>query len=96
MASDNDFFVIRRFEASNARVLLMMQDRIAYLEEEIRKKDDICETNSWSNGTLRYDVLDDRRKVLEELASRLERYSQYSIHDSSAPPSMIYYLSLIR
>ena len=36
-ASDNDFFVLRRFGALNTRVILKLQDEISELEEELEK-----------------------------------------------------------
>ena len=75
MASDDDFFVLRKFGTLSARVALMMQDRIVHLAEELDKEDRECRQIGANNGTLRYDPRPRRQEILEELAWRLERYS---------------------
>lgn len=54
-ASDDDFFVLRRFGELSVRVLLRLQDRIAILEEDLQRMDHICTENGSNNGTFRYD-----------------------------------------
>ena len=80
MASDNDFFIIRKFDKLNARVILMMQDRISCLEEKLEKIDQECRTmveGKGDNGTLRHDSMDNgRQAILDELVYRLDKYSK--------------------
>jgi hypothetical protein len=45
MASENDFFLLRRFGEMNARVLLHLQWRISQLEEKIHEIDESCKTD---------------------------------------------------
>ena len=75
MSSDDDFFVLRKFGKLNARVALMMQDRISQLEEELNYIDEDCRQLGVSNGTFRHDKIERRQQILEQLARKLERYS---------------------
>ena len=76
MASDDDFFVVRKFGTVCARVILMLQDRIVILTEELEKEDNECRQLGLDNGTLRHDPRPRRQQILEELAWRLEHYSE--------------------
>ena len=76
MASDDDFFVIRRFEKLGARVALLMQNRIVQLEEELRAEDVKCTTRGGDNGSFRKDRQTRRQEVMDELVWRLERYRE--------------------
>ncbi len=73
-ASDDDFFVLRRFGDLSARVLLRLQDRIVKLEEDLQHMDYMCLENGYNNGTFRYDPICERQQLLDELTSRLEQY----------------------
>lgn len=73
-ASDDDFFLLRRFGELSARVLLRLQDRIVQLEEELQRVDDLCLKNGSNNGTFRYDPNYGRQRLLDELTPRLEQY----------------------
>src|ERR1700722_559445 len=42
IASDNDFFVLRRFGTLNARVILALQDQLSKLEEDLEEIDNRC------------------------------------------------------
>lgn len=77
IASDDDFFVLRRFGELGARVLLRMQDRIVKLEEDLQRLDHMCQENGSNNGTFRYDPVWERQRLLDELTSRLEQYRRY-------------------
>ena len=73
-ASDDDFFLLRRFGELSARVLLRLQDRIVILEEKLKGIDEICKNNALNNGTFRYDPSLERQQLLDELTWRLEQY----------------------
>ena len=77
MASSDDFFVLRKFGVLNARVALMMQDRIVQMSEELDREDRECIQMGENNGTMRKDPKPRRQEILEQLAWRLERYSVY-------------------
>ena len=73
-ASDDDFFVLRRFGELSARVLLRLQNRIVMLEEDLQAWDRYCVEKGLDNGTFREDPIWERRQVLDELTWRLEQY----------------------
>lgn len=76
MASDDDFFVLRRFGTLNARVALMLQDQLAYLEEELKNEDDACKRMpKGDSGSFRHDSRTRRRKILGATFWTLEKYS---------------------
>lgn len=81
MASDDDFFVVRRFGELSARVLLRLQDRIVKLEEDIKHMDQMCMENGSNNGTFRYDPIAERQLLLDELTGRLEQYRKCYLLD---------------
>ena len=74
MASDDDFFVIRKFGEVAARVLLRMQDRIAQLEEDLQKEDRISVGQRLHNGTFRKESNPRRDDILDQLTWRLKEY----------------------
>ncbi|MCJ1483705.1 hypothetical protein MMC06_003873 [Schaereria dolodes] len=82
MASDDDFFVVRKFGTVCARVILMLQDRIVILTEELEKEDNECRQLGLDNGTLRHDPRPRRQQILEELAWRLEHYNRFILDHS--------------
>ncbi|KAL8811718.1 MAG: hypothetical protein Q9200_001581 [Gallowayella weberi] len=77
MASDSDFFVIRRFEKLGARVALFMQNKISQLEETVNAEDARCAFEGGDNGTFNGDYNKQRQDALEELVWRLERYQRF-------------------
>jgi hypothetical protein len=82
MASDDDFFIFRRFENANARVLLWMQHQIEKKEARLRELHDIIEKSPLDNG-LRNDsfnwdteYLKERDDLTQDLSDLLLKYSQ--------------------
>jgi hypothetical protein len=83
MASDDDFFIFRRFENANARVLLWMQHQIEKKEARLGELHDIIEKSPIDNG-LRNDsfnwdtqYLKERDDLTQDLSDLLLKYSQY-------------------
>lgn len=77
-ASDNDFFVLRRFKVLNTRVLLRMQDSISQLEEElaaIDSENSQLGISPVNNGSFRHDTVERREEILTEAHSKLKDYS---------------------
>lgn len=74
MASDDDFFVIRKFGEVAARVLLRMQDRIVQLEEKLQKQDRISARQGLDSGTFRNEKNLSRDEIMDELTWRLSAY----------------------
>ncbi|KAI3325317.1 hypothetical protein HD806DRAFT_492635 [Xylariaceae sp. AK1471] len=81
LSSDDDLLIFRRFGALNARVGLMLQDKVTVLEQRLDKLDEAySERNSdpINNGTLR-DDMDDRSLLMEEISDQLDRYNKFLI-----------------
>jgi hypothetical protein len=81
MASSNDFFLVRRFGALNARVLLLLQDRIVQKEGELKDLDDDAGVNNLTgpealSNSIRDDPNDERETLLQEIKSMLDEYSE--------------------
>ena len=80
VASENTFFIVRRFGALNTRIILALQDEIVQLEHRLNRMD---EENSrkqlpddTNNGSFRYDLFDERRDLVQNvLPEKLARYS---------------------
>lgn len=82
MASDDDFFVFRRFESLNAQVLLWMQDRIVRMENKLQDIHKLVEGSDRSlkltNGSFRTDEtnLREREEIMRELSATMHHYSE--------------------
>jgi hypothetical protein len=80
MASEDDFFVFRRFESINAEVILWLQDRITQLESELELMyefvDDRC-----NNGSFRWNEenFPERTALLQRLYEYTLQYSKWQI-----------------
>lgn len=79
IASDNDFFVLRRFGSLSARVLLGLQDQLSCLEldlkaleKRVREKD----APDIHNGSFRQETQDERQTLLSRAQRLLREYSQ--------------------
>lgn len=82
MASGNEFFVLRRFGDLNARVLLLLQDRIVRLEEQLEYEDRmalLAPNEHADSGTFRDEPRLERERILDELSRELDRYSMWPI-----------------
>ncbi|KAF2705066.1 hypothetical protein K504DRAFT_506536 [Pleomassaria siparia CBS 279.74] len=83
MASDDDFFIIRRFQSLNANVILYMQDRIPQIEERLAEihmnNENAPDVEKRRNNSFRWDMKHEveRDKLLCELTSLLHHYNQY-------------------
>ena len=78
VASDNDFFILRRFSALSARVLLGLQDQLSRLEEDletleksVRKKD----APDIHNGSFRQETEKAREALVSQAQRLLRDYS---------------------
>ncbi|KAI9770037.1 MAG: hypothetical protein M1839_003301 [Geoglossum umbratile] len=82
MASDPAFFIVRRFGALNARVILCLQDEIAKHEEELDALDRHFRADALpddtNNGSFRNDPCMERKKLIEEtLRGKLAKYNKF-------------------
>jgi hypothetical protein len=81
MASDDDFFIIRRFQSLNANVILYMQDRISQIEErlkEIHENNENSTDEKRKNSSFRWDMQNEpeRDRLMCELTGLLHHYSK--------------------
>lgn len=85
MASDDDFFVVRRFGTVNAHVILWMQHQIvsketqlAELHQQMEKKPGTSAEVEGQNDSFNWDIdyLPERHNLMRELSALLLHYSQ--------------------
>ena len=79
VASDNDFFILRRYGALNARILLRLQDQISQLEEQLNALEDHLRSKDGPrvhNGTFRQDNQKGRTHILAKIRPLLHEYSE--------------------
>lgn len=78
VASDDDFFLLRRFGTLSARVLLALQDRLSELEEELQTLDATYSLKSAPdahNGSFRQETHPERRELILSIHRSLREYS---------------------
>lgn len=79
ISSEDDFFILRRFDTLNTRIALALQDEICELEEELSELDIAYsrrDCDDLSNGTFRDDDVEERRTLIGEIAKKLFKYSK--------------------
>ena len=82
MASEQTFFIVRRFGALNTRVILALQDEIVELEQQLNHLDEDysrkdANENHTHNGSFRFDGFEDRRNLIQDiLPEKLAKYSR--------------------
>jgi hypothetical protein len=79
MALNTKFFIIRRFNVLNARIILKLQTEICELEDQLSSLD--CnedDTNMAPPLSFLHDI-DRRRDLLDDLEGKLHRYSESEI-----------------
>ena len=78
VASDTDFFVFRRFDNLNARVILALQDQICELEEDLDAIDNSCSRTDGphvNNGSFRQETQENRERIIWNIHQKLKDYS---------------------
>ncbi|KAH7010319.1 hypothetical protein EDB80DRAFT_714779 [Ilyonectria destructans] len=86
ISSEDDFFILRRFDTLNTRIALALQDEICELEEELSELDIAYsrrDCDDLSNGTFRDDDVEERRTLIGEIAKKLFKYNEYVLQQSS-------------
>ncbi|KAF6217660.1 hypothetical protein HO133_006762 [Letharia lupina] len=85
VASDNDFFVLRKFGALSARVLLGLQDQLSRLEQDLealektaREKD----APDVHNGSFRQETRKDRQALVGQAQPLLREYNELILQHS--------------
>ncbi|KAI0450215.1 hypothetical protein F5B21DRAFT_442376 [Xylaria acuta] len=84
ISSDTDLLIFRRFGALNARVGLLLQDKISLLEQKLMgldKEYSRRDADPINNGSLR-DDMEEREALLNEIAYHLKRYNEFLIQQS--------------
>ena len=80
ISSDNDFFVLRRFDTLHARVLLGLQDKLSQVDERLEaietrhRQEDVSDVH---NGSFRQEKLQERKNLLVKARGMLRTYSMY-------------------
>jgi hypothetical protein len=80
IASENDFYILRRFASLNARVALSLQDQISVLEERLDDLDKHCsrrDAEDLHNGSFR-DDREERTALVEVIYEKLTKYSTFA------------------
>lgn len=82
IASDQSFFIIRRFGALQARVVLSLQDEIVRMEEELDSMDKAYSRRAVpdvvDNGSFRNDPWNNERgEVVKNIGEKLKYYSGF-------------------
>ncbi|TVY92545.1 hypothetical protein LAWI1_G001533 [Lachnellula willkommii] len=84
LASENDFFIFRKFASLNCRVALSLQDQLSVLESDL---DDIDTRYSKknagdiNNGSFR-DDREDRTELVEKISQKLAQYNSFMIQQT--------------
>jgi hypothetical protein len=84
MASEDDFFVFRRFESINAEVILWLQDRIPRLESELESMNEAV-ADRYKNGSFRWNEenFPERVALRHRLYEDVLKYSKQGLSTSS-------------
>lgn len=85
VASDDDFFVLRRFSVLSARVLLALQDELAELEGQLEVHEkELASTSAPNvhNGTFRDEHSETRLDIIREVDRKLRAYNELVIQHS--------------
>ncbi|KAI1212293.1 uncharacterized protein F4807DRAFT_457793 [Annulohypoxylon truncatum] len=85
LASDDEFYVLRRFNSLNVRVALSLQDEISVLEKELSKIDEDYSRKGAAdvnNGTLRHDQID-RAELLNRINPKIRYYNDFIMQQTA-------------
>ncbi|RYC58904.1 hypothetical protein CHU98_g7302 [Xylaria longipes] len=77
VASEDDFFILRRFNSLNVRIALLLQDEIVVLENELTEIDERTsrrDSEDFHNGSFRQDQ-NGRTVVLNKIRQRMLKYT---------------------
>ncbi|CAI6092007.1 unnamed protein product [Clonostachys chloroleuca] len=85
IASDSDFFILRRFSTLNVRIALALQDEVSHLEEKLTALDEKYSKKSHAdvnNSTLRSDQKEDRKAVVRDITQKLSIYNEFVLQQA--------------
>lgn len=83
ISSDDDFFVVRRFSALTARIILALQDQLSELEEQLGQLEQNlkrCDSPAVHNGSFREETQGARADLVWEINKKLREYSKVYSH----------------
>lgn len=81
ISSDDDFFVVRRFSALTARIILALQDQLCEFEEGLEKLEKSLkrfDSPAVHNGSFREEKRTDRMDLVWKINRTLREYSRLS------------------
>ncbi|KAI0864928.1 hypothetical protein F4860DRAFT_383945 [Xylaria cubensis] len=84
VASEDDFFILRRFNSLNVRIALLLQDEIVVLENELAEIDGRSsrkDSDDLHNGSFRQDQ-NDRTAVLHKIRQRMLKYNEFVLQQA--------------
>ncbi|KAJ8126334.1 hypothetical protein O1611_g7303 [Lasiodiplodia mahajangana] len=84
IASEDDFFILRRFNSLNVRIALFLQDEIVVLESKLAELDERTSRKSSEdihNGSFRQDQ-NDRTTVLNEIRKAILKYNEFILQQA--------------
>ena len=73
-ASDDDFFVMRIFGSTSARLALYLQDQIVEQENALKDADEKAIRDCRNSGSFRKDRQLERVEIIQKLLPLIERY----------------------
>lgn len=100
MASDDDFFVFRRFESLNANTILWMQYQISQLEKELedlhKEVEDSKIDDGLRNDSFHWDAQywQRRNQIMGELSRQLLHYSKLEVIFSKVCKYLISFIQI--
>ena len=74
VASDDDFFVLRIFGSTSARLAMYLQDQIVQQEKALKDADERAIRDGLDSGTFRNDEQSERAEITTKLLGMIERY----------------------
>jgi hypothetical protein len=92
VASDNDFFFLRRFGTLHARVLLSLQDQLVELEQRLKDLDTKAAEKTapdQHNGSFRLDKVVERSQTIRDIQTKLKEYSTSLCRSPPRPPGQL-------
>ncbi|KAI1368717.1 hypothetical protein F5Y08DRAFT_227349 [Xylaria arbuscula] len=84
IASEDDFFILRRFDSLTIRIALLLQDEISVLENELAEIDERTSKKAAEdvhNGSFREDI-SCRAEVLSKIRQRIPKYNEFILQQS--------------
>ena len=74
VASDDDFFMMRIFGSTSARLAMSLQDQIVEQEKALKDADQRAIEDGLDSGTFRNDRQSERAEITAKLLPMVERY----------------------